>query len=61
MVTKKNEVLNAKVKADGRKIQVYKIKNTETFNIYLGDKISMDRVTNGEHNETFTADQLEFI
>lgn len=54
-------VLNVKVKADGRKIQVYKIKNSDDYNIYLGDGISMEKVAAGAHTETFKADQLEFI
>lgn len=56
----KGELFNVTVKTDNRDIQVYKIKNTETYNIYLGDKISMRAIAEGKHTETFTKDQLIF-
>ena len=30
------------------------------WHIYLGDKISMEAITQGLHNETFTNEQLQF-
>ena len=57
----KNEskAINVTVKADGRKIQVYKLKDGR-YNIYLGENISLDRINRGEHNETFNANELKF-
>lgn len=55
-----NKILKAKVKKDGRVIEVYKLRDGR-YNIFLGDKISLDKITKSEHTETFSADELEFI
>lgn len=55
-----NPILKAKVKKDGREIQVYKLTDGR-YNRFLGDSISEEKVVKKEHEETFNADQLEFI
>lgn len=55
-----NKVLKAKVKKDGREIQVYKLASGG-YNIYLGDKLNLEKIEKKEHLETFTADELIII
>lgn len=52
-------VKNAKVKKDGRKIQVYKLKSGG-WHIFLGEKLTMAAVEANKHSETFTEDELIF-
>ncbi len=52
--------IKAKVKKDERIIEVYKL-NDGRYNIFLGDKISMEKVNRQEHVETFNADELEIL
>lgn len=54
-----NEVKSATVKADGRKVNVYKLKSGK-YNIFLGDDISLAKVTNQEHTEQFEETELTF-
>jgi len=61
MKTPDNEPRKAKVKGTNREVEVYKIKNTDEWNIFLGDKLTMAAVQENKHRETFTTDQLEFI
>lgn len=54
----------AKVKGTDRIVTVYKLKNAtgdKVWNIYLGDEISLPKITNKEHMETFSNSELEFI
>ncbi len=59
-------VYSATVKADGRTVKVYKIKDKDPdgktrYNIYFGDEISLEKVYAGSHNEQFTEDELTGI
>jgi len=55
-----SNTVKAKVKKDGRIIEVYKL-NDGRYNIFLGDKISLEKVNRQEHTETFNADELEIL
>lgn len=55
------DVRTANVKGTNRTVQVYKLKQGNKWNIYLGDKLTMSAIEKKQHTETFTADQLEFI
>jgi len=55
-----SNTVKAKVKKDGRIIEVYKL-NDGRYNIFLGDKISIEKVNRQEHTEVFNADELEFL
>lgn len=55
-----SNTVKAKVKKDGRIIEVYKL-NDGRYNIFLGDKISIEKVSRQEHTETFNADELEIL
>ena len=52
-----NNVFEATVKKDGRKIKVYKLSNGK-YNIFLGEELSMSKVEKKEHMETFDANEL---
>lgn len=54
-----NEVLKATVKATGKKIQVYKLRDGR-YNRFLGDSLSIDKLEGKEHLETFEEKELEF-
>ncbi len=53
-------VLKATVKKDGRKVTVYKLKDGR-YNIFLGESISLSKVENKEHSETFEENELVFV
>lgn len=53
-----NEVIKTKVKATGELVDVYKLKSGG-YQIFLGDKISVAKITEGEHNRSFTHDELD--
>lgn len=54
-----NEVLKATVKATGKKIQVYKLRDGR-YNRFLGDSLSIEKLDNQEHLQTFEEKELEF-
>lgn len=54
-----NEVLKATVKATGKKIQVYKLRDGR-YNRFLGDSLSIEKLEDKEHLETFEGKELEF-
>jgi len=56
----------AKLTGTDRTVEVYRLKlchptPEHIWHIYLGDKISMQAIEQGQHNETFTSEQLQFI
>lgn len=53
-----NEILKAKVKKTGETIEVYKLKDGR-YNIFLGDKISLEKIEAKEHMKTFDESELE--
>lgn len=54
-------VFDVTVIKDGRKIKVYKLKNESgRYNIYLGDSITIEKVSKQEHTETFDEKELKF-
>ncbi len=54
-----DNVKSATVKKDGRKVKVYKLKSGG-WNIFFGDDISLTKIDNKEHQETFKDDELVF-
>lgn len=59
-------IRKAKVKADGRIIEVYKLMQgfsiaDKVWNIHFGDKISIAIVEAKAHMETFSENELVFI
>lgn len=59
-MSKKNPLRKAKVKATGKEIDVYKLKDGG-WCIFLGDKLTMSAIENNEHQKTFKDDELEFV
>lgn len=55
-----NKVLKAKVKKDGRIVNVYKLKDGR-YNIFLGDSISFEKIERNEHEEIFEENELVFV
>lgn len=54
-----NKILTVKVKKDGRTIQVYKLRDGR-YSIFLGDKLTVEKLETGEHQETFNENELQF-
>lgn len=54
-----NKILTVKVKKDGRTIEVYKLKDGR-YSIFLGDKLTVEKLETGEHQETFNENELQF-
>lgn len=59
-------IRTAIVNATMEKIQVYKLKQghptaEHIWNRYLGDNITLSKVEQGQHIQTYTSKELEFI
>lgn len=54
-----NPILKAKIKKTGEVIQVYRLSQGSGYNIFLGDRISITAVENGEHMKTFEPHEIE--
>ena len=57
-----NQILKAKVKNSVQQnvIEVYRLQDGR-YNVYLGDKINVQKVESGEHKKIYEESELEFV